>query len=229
MFTILLDLDGTLIDTDKIFNWINSLLEKYHLDKDDFNRLYEQAKKEGRLNWRSIFNQLASYLDESQQAQFLQESNSLFEEPPLLIAGAKELINFLKTQPNLRFYIFTQGDEETQRQKLVSSGLLTNEEIEDHLKVYSDDKSNHLQEFLGEGEIVIIIDDKLEVVLAAQEKGIIPLWHCAGRHNEHYLQSPANVETDNDSRRKIMEKTGVNPFFTLNEIKQQLENLLKES
>lgn len=227
MLTILLDLDGTLINTDEILNQIYSLLEKYRLSKDNFDRLYEQSKKEGRPNLQNIFNQLASYLDETQQTQFLQEGGSLLEKPPPLIDGARELVDFLKTQPNLRLYIFTQGDEETQRQKLISSGLLTEEEVDRYLKAYSDDKRNHFKEFTNEGTVVI--DDKLEVVRAAKKEGIVPLWHCAGRHNEQYLQSPTNVETPNNIKEVIKEKTGITPFFTLNEVKQQLENLLKES
>ncbi len=128
--TVILDLDNTLIRTEKIKNYIDSIATQHGIRDTEAADLYKSVRKadgEVAFDLNGSYLEILKFVLDQKKLQFNQDifNNTVKQmesDPTLLIEGAKELLEIL-AQKGLRIVILSLGDSKWQKKKMDFSGL----------------------------------------------------------------------------------------------------------
>lgn len=190
-FTVLLDVDDTILDIDLVKKFIGSTIEANYGQgtHKKFWEIYEEVRSEkGYVDSKRIATKFAKTVNSENLASAI----SAFQEVPFqdyLLPSAKKLVAFLSK--NSRLIIFSDGDQLFQKTKIKKLGLdkLSKEIIVSRSK--KDLFPNVIKNYPGP---FVIIDDKPEIILAAKKylPGSTRIWIEFGK----YAQSSNRVNAD---------------------------------
>lgn len=224
MTVVLLDLDNTILNTDKNLKRLYRVLDKSGL-LEDFLKIYQDSKSIfGYANINFVLKQLTPAL----KKQGLSKARVISIITTInLIPHSQELLRFLIGR-ELKCYIFTDGNKNIQQEKIKKlQKQLGLNNLKAIIKKNKAEKIIQIIKQYGfQQQSLIVIDDKLKVLQTIKKKTakhklkLYCIWHCFGRHNQDYLE---NKPADN----KVVEQTGIKPFFSLREILNYLKTLVE--